>query len=138
MPFKDNVEKAKYMRKYRLDRRARGLCVICGEKRISEWFCVKHLAKGNEKSKQQNIDSRLECINHYGAFCVCCGEKEDKFLSIDHVNNDGFIHRKTTKNFRNIYLWLKKNNYPNIVQVLCFNCNLGKRVNGGICPHLKA
>lgn len=71
----------------------------------------------------------------YGGECVCCGEKEGAFLSIDHVNNDGAAHRKELKGNR-IYAWLHKNGYPkDRFRILCFNCNQGRRVNGGVCPH---
>ena len=70
----------------------------------------------------------------YGGYkCVCCGETEPKFLSIDHINNDGAKHKKKTNS--NLYRWLKKNDYPSGFQVLCMNCNCGKYRNGGICPH---
>jgi hypothetical protein len=28
-----------------------------------------------------------------------------------------------------------RNGYPPDFEILCFNCNCGKAVNGGICPH---
>jgi hypothetical protein len=34
-----------------------------------------------------------------------------------------------------LYKWLVDNNYPKGYQVLCWNCNCGKRMNDGICPH---
>ena len=33
------------------------------------------------------------------------------------------------------YRWLKRNNFPEGFQVLCFNCNCGKEINKGVCPH---
>ena len=32
--------------------------------------------------------------------------------------------------------WTMKNNYPDYLQILCWNCNLGKSLNGGTCPHV--
>jgi hypothetical protein len=72
----------------------------------------------------------------YGGYgCACCGESEPKFLSLDHINNDGNEHRKTVPAHA-LYRWLRDNNYPPIMQVLCMNCNFGKRMNGGVCPHV--
>jgi len=34
-----------------------------------------------------------------------------------------------------IHRWLKKHKYPDGFQVLCFNCNVGKYLNKGTCPH---
>jgi hypothetical protein len=30
---------------------------------------------------------------------------------------------------------LKKHNFPGGHQILCWNCQQGKRFNNGICPH---
>jgi len=79
-----------------------------------------------------------EAMMAYGGYkCVCCGETEPLFLTLDHINNDGKEHRKEVKNWAGagMYKWAKDHGYPPIFQVLCFNCNLGKRRNHGICPH---
>lgn len=89
-----------------------------------------------ERGKIWRVKLKKEIIEQYGGKCVCCGESEILFLTIDHVNNDGYLLRKieTTQ----IYSFLKKNNFPkDSYQLLCFNCNLGKHYNGGRCPHLK-
>ena len=82
---------------------------------------------------------KLEVFAHYSnndIKCNCCGEKEIKFLTIDHINSKGLQHRKQIRKYGSeFYVWLKKNNYPKGYQVLCFNCNCGKRINHGICPH---
>ena len=71
----------------------------------------------------------------YGGFrCACCGETEEAFLSLDHINNDGANHRRNVDR-RKIYKWLAQEGYPPGFQVLCMNCNFGKARNGGICPH---
>ena len=72
-----------------------------------------------------------------GAICACCGETEEKFLSIDHVNNDGYQLRKGGQpSGREVfYTWLVRHGKPSDYQVLCMNCNHGKSRNGGICPH---
>lgn len=88
---------------------------------------------------------RFECLTHYGGSppkCICCGETEIGFLSIDHINGGGNKHRRQidSKNHcsgRMFYHWLIKNNFPEGFQVLCMNCNWGKRMNNGVCPHKK-
>jgi hypothetical protein len=75
-----------------------------------------------------------EVYNAYGGYiCKCCGETDAIFLTIDHVNNDGYLHRKQFKT--DIYSWLRTNGYPAGFQVLCWNCNRAKHYNDGICPH---
>ena len=88
--------------------------------------------KYKEKMKQQKI----EAFDHYcGQICCWCGENDFDVLSIDHINNDGNIHRKSgNKGISNIYRWLKDNNYPEGFQVLCNNCNWIKYRNGGVLP----
>ena len=82
---------------------------------------------------------KAEAYAAYGGYkCACCGETEPRFLSLDHVNNDGNKHRKAIGGGSLIYRWLKVNGYPDTFQVLCMNCNFGKRMNNGVCPHVEA
>lgn len=76
----------------------------------------------------------------YGGYvCACCGEREPMFLSLDHIENDQCEYaRELGRPHTGLFLvkWLERHNYPaGIVQVLCHNCNQGKRLNGGVCPH---
>jgi hypothetical protein len=92
-----------------------------------------------EKSKQLAQNKKILVFEKYGGcVCVCCGESEISFLTIDHINGNGNRHRREIFNGKTsyrIYPWLIKNNFPPGFQVLCFNCNCGKQVNGGTCPH---
>lgn len=97
---------------------------------------TERLKYANERSKRL----KSAAYEAYGGYvCACCGESERAFLSLDHVNNDGFAHRRAAlgKNYgaSGLYMWLRKNGYPAGFQVLCMNCNYGKRMNGGVCPH---
>jgi len=95
--------------------------------------------------KERWAKLKLIVLTYYGGNppkCACCNESRIEFLTIDHVNNDGKKHRKQigSPTGGKFYRWLVQHNFPNnpLLQVLCFNCNYGKRVNGGICPHEKA
>jgi hypothetical protein len=100
------------------------------------------IKKNRHRERAEKL--RKKVINHYsnGEFiCACCGEKEYEFLCIDHINGGGAAHRKSLspdgKSNRSgvtVYNWLIKNNYPPGFQVLCVNCNWGKR-RTGVCPH---
>jgi hypothetical protein len=91
------------------------------------------------KAKKQRVKDAV--FGAYGGYvCACCGETEPLFMSIDHINNDGAKWRKETLGSRmatgwQTYRWLFKNSFPEGYQVLCMNCNFGKRMNGGVCPH---
>jgi len=74
-------------------------------------------------------------FDHYGNDCSCCGEDEPKFLTIDHVENDGAAHRKEVAPGSTLFRWIIKNDFPETFRILCFNCNSGRYHNGGVCPH---
>ena len=76
---------------------------------------------------------RASALEAYGGKCACCSEDRHEFLAIDHVYGDGAKHRKTIG--KNIYRWLKRNNYPiERFRVLCHNCNVAMGIYGK-CPH---
>lgn len=72
----------------------------------------------------------------YGGVCNCCGEREQLFLQLDHVHNDGHLDRKKNKTSAKLWAKLKRQGWPkDRYQLLCANCNHGKAINGGVCPH---
>jgi len=78
---------------------------------------------------------KMECLIHYGGNppkCACCGEVNVKFLTMDHMNNDG---AKEGRHRSHIFERLKWAGYPEGYQVMCWNCNTGRYFNHGICPH---
>jgi len=107
--------------------------------RLKKTYYQKHKKRINLLSKERLIKRKLLCFAKYSnddIKCACCGEREWKFLSIDHINNDGAEHRKKigNKGGDHIYRWLVRNNFPKGFQVLCHNCNQAKG-HYGICPH---
>ena len=89
------------------------------------------------KVTKYRATKKEKVLDAYGKSCACCGEAQVLFLTIDHVNNDGAAHRSKIGNgSSNLYTWLIKNGFPERFQVLCSNCNLGKHLNGGVCPHV--
>lgn len=86
------------------------------------------------KSTAPLIDYKKAVIDAYGGVCECCGEKDPRLLTIDHINNDG-------AGDRNNDLWsrLRSLGYPkDRYRLLCWNCNSGRSANGGTCPHKEA
>jgi len=85
---------------------------------------------------------RMNVLIHYGGNppkCACCGEDIIEFLTIDHIYGGGDAHRKRVGGNRSpsslvMYRWIIKNNYPEMFQVLCYNCNCAKGCYG-YCPH---
>jgi hypothetical protein len=82
-----------------------------------------------------NRQYRTDALVAYGNKCACCGEVTTEFLGIDHIDGGGVQHRKELAlQGTHLYLWLKKEGYPEGFQVLCHNCNLAKGFYG-VCPH---
>lgn len=103
-------------------------------------LAIKKKYRDNNKDKmatyaqERGKQLKQDIVDAYGGKCECCGEDNIKFLTIDHINNDGKAHRQEING--NTYFWLKKNNYPkDNFRLLCYNCNIGRAKNGGICPH---
>jgi hypothetical protein len=91
--------------------------------------------KAKERGRRYIVQWRNAVFDHYGWQCECCGETEPKFLTIDHINNDGAEHRKQIRSAVSLYRWLCMNGFPEGFQTLCYNCNCGRARNGGVCPH---
>lgn len=132
----------------RQERREQGVCILCGERKPRENSetceeCYKirseYQKKNKEKFKQYNKAARErlrnEVINAYGGYCICCKEDKPEFLTLDHKNKDGKQHRdEIGQSSYVLYLWAKRNKYPDTLQLYCFNCNLASAIYGE-CPH---
>lgn len=97
----------------------------------------------NTKAVKRFNDFRLSVLTHYGGDppqCKCCGESNIDRLQMDHINNDGNVHRKQMgSNGSKIYPWLVRHGFPDTpqMQVLCADCNHSKGAYG-YCPHKAA
>lgn len=97
----------------------------------------KYPEKIRVSATKHRMNRKVKVLSFYSGskpFCKCCGEKEIKFLSIDHINGGGKKHRKVEK-IGDICEWLVRNKFPDGFQVLCFNCNCAKGF-WGECPHI--
>lgn len=92
-------------------------------------------ARAAATAKKFSRGWREVVIRHYGGKCSCCGEDNPGFLTIDHKNGCGTKKRKLHGVGLRFYRWIIKNGYPDDLQILCYNCNCGRELNGGICPH---
>ncbi len=115
---------------------AKGLCSKCGvNKLVTKRHCDQCYSKHKSSARKNYLILRDAVFNAYGGYkCTCCGEKQQAFLTIDHVNNNGCEHRRQIGQ-SNCYRWLKQNDYPSGFQVLCMNCQWGRKNCGGVCPH---
>lgn len=72
-------------------------------------------------------------IAYGGPFCHCCGEDMLEFLSLDHIKPRRRKEKYGTSGVA-LYKKLRQDGFPSGFQVLCMNCNFGKRTNA-VCPH---
>ncbi len=132
------------------------MCNPCKAVKMADTYAstrTERLAKGkkwqtenreraNAIARKHNQKVKAEAIKEYGGRCACCGETEPKFLSVDHIYNDGAQERReTSKGGRgygsagSIWRYLRQRGYPkDRYQLLCFNCNCAKGFYGQ-CPH---
>lgn len=115
----------------------KGRCKACWtEYRRLRYVETDHGANQRLRQKKKYDFYKQTVFDYYGWRCACCGEDIPQFLSIDHIDNDGYQHRKEIGcGGVTLYRWLCTNNFPSNFQTLCHNCNLGKARNKGICPH---
>jgi hypothetical protein len=110
------------------------MCPDCRKKareRQARW------AQGSTWQRDRATRLREEMLKAYGGKCACCGETEEAFLTLDHVDGVPDHHRrKSGKRVVgvNLYAMIKKEGYPPAYQLLCWNCNLAKSIRG-VCPH---
>lgn len=146
----------------------RTVCKKCTKARVRDWWrsnpdWAEARSKRNYESRREvllsppmrkKINARVrervawlreQVYSGYGGECQCpkCPEKDPRFLTVDHVNNDGHLERDRGVGKRrgsqghDLYRRLIREGFPKTFQLLCFNCNLGKARNGGVCPHLE-
>lgn len=143
-----DCDRSEYSRQRRKGRLAIGLCAVCGQSPFTDGktTCEECRNKiyprdrGNRRKYHENWmnKTRKAIFAHYGSECRCCGESNPLFLTLDHINNDGYEKRKATKsNATRQHSWHQAivDGYPDDLQILCYNCNLGKARNNGVCPH---
>lgn len=89
-----------------------------------------------EHFRQWRDSLKKRVFTAYGSRCACCGESRPRFLTIDHVQNDGAEHRRRLgRNAYSSWLDMERRGFPPEYRLACWNCNSGRYYNGGTCPH---
>lgn len=123
--------------------RRKMLCHICKDNLTDLNFDPAFRAASNYTCRKcgtavrfnKNRRAKLIVFNHYGGKCECCGISQIEFLSIDHINGGGTKHRRAVRLMgTNYYRWIRRNNFPKNLRILCFNCNQALGMFG-YCPH---
>ena len=99
-----------------------------------EWT-LKNPEKVTANMTRYRLKIKSKALSIYGLECACCGEDDIGFLSIDHINGVGVKKRKEHGSGMNFYGILLKMEKQKDLQVLCYNCNLGRHKRNRTCPH---
>ena len=124
-----------------------GMCRVCGLPSHHKGWCLK-CQRDYSKNRKKQI--KIEVFSWYGSVCRCCKESFLDFLTIDHMKDDGLreiAHLSEQEKMRNGrvcgggHIFYRKlydvgfESRPLDLQLLCWNCQWGKRLNNGFCPH---
>lgn len=111
-------------------------CKKCQYQNQQRWRSI-NLDYYNKGIREKRRRFRIEMVNAYGGKCVCCGETEIQFLSLDHINGGGEAERKKFFGPSGVLAYLKSRGWPtDKYQILCHNCNMSKGFYGE-CPHMR-
>lgn len=131
----ERIRHAEQMRKYRHQD-------IDAYRTYRKDYREKNIVVARAQRRESGQRLRDEVYAAYGGYrCVCCGETEPSMLTLDHINEDGAEHRRMLSGGKSsrvpvdIYRRLRDAGFPPDIQVLCYNCNISKHRNGGVCAH---
>lgn len=108
------------------DRSNRTLCSLCNEIQVQN---ARDIRKRN----------KLFIINYFGEKCCECGQNDIRCLTLDHIDKDGHLDRKTENGKKQLTpVWYAKliklihlgKELPRRLQLLCYNCHAKK----DLCP----
>jgi hypothetical protein len=140
MPHKSREAKNRRYRELQAARRGKGLCLKCGRSTPNggEFTRCDRCRASSLRAQQAHRERAWQTVlDYYGRACECCLEADPDFLTIDHVDRDGAKHRREgVRGGKEFARWLVRNGFPGGFRLLCFNCNIGRERNGGVCPHV--
>lgn len=102
-------------------------------------YWKRHKQEKKEYDKQYNEQMKNDVIRHYShgtMKCAKCGFSDIRALQLDHIKGNG---KKDRESHRGVgvtyYVWLRTQNYPESLQVLCANCNIIKAIENHEHPN---
>lgn len=123
-----------------------GLCP-CGRPRFEDYYnCENCLTRNRnnlktgryaENRNRYLAELKNDAYSAYGNACSCCPEHRLSLLEFDHIGGWGKEHKGSTGNRISgyaLYIWLRSNNYPSTIRLLCGSCHISITRNG-ICEH---
>ena len=108
-------------------------CALCRKTDATERQKYRKENSGliSKQRKENRVKLKQVVLDTYGHVCAHCGENRKKLLTIDHIQNDGSIHRKLVgRSSESICKSVIKNYRPDKYQILCISCNWYKGMFG--------
>lgn len=95
-------------------------------------YADEHKKEISERKRQTKHLIKVEVLSYYSGgipICVRCGIVDIDVLCLDHIEGSGGEWKmKNMRGGNQFYRWIKKQGYPQGLQVLCANCNLKKPI----------
>lgn len=99
----------------------------------------KQKQKTREQQKAQYRRLKAALIERLGGYCYCCQLNDVRFLTIDHIHNDGYLDRRANGKVSSITYLNRLLRDPDIdqrIRLACYNCNCARNYSEGkVCPH---
>ncbi len=130
----DQKAKAKeYQKEYRKNNKER-------LREMNKTWRRTHKERDSQMNKAERLRLKMDVFRHYSPDgiikCLHCSFTDIRALVLDHINDDGASEREryTKAGARygggtTFYRFLRKNNYPSLLQILCQNCSWIKEMN---------
>lgn len=121
--------------------KTKAACTVCLREKAKKWAkkvgyrnrpYVKVAKRLGAMALRKKVRGLL--FKRYGEKCERCAESRKPFLTIDHRKGGGTKERRS----QTFIKWansLLKGPKRRDIRVLCWNCNCGRQMNGGVCPH---
>ena len=93
--------------------------------------------RSNSKYSIRRLKIRTQLVQNYGGKCSCCLLTDIDILCFDHIAGGGTKLRDSTCNGSGLLIkYIRDNNIPNNIRLLCHNCNQSAGQNSGVCKHV--
>lgn len=131
-----------YLAQWKRSPRGKAVIALNRLKHATEWNATRRAERAaNPGTHSENVKAyhrrlRTLVVEGLGGRCACCGEREIKFLQLDHINGGGNKHyKKFAGSWAAVYRAVRDTGFPrDQYRLLCANCNSAISLHD-ICPH---
>lgn len=129
-------KRSKSGKRNRANKTAKGQCFMCPmPSEIGKTHCKNCLEKHMQSFRIRRKENKEFIYKHFGSKCNFCNESDIRVMSLDHINSDGRLDKRSENGKRQITpTWYAKliklikagKDLPRDLQMLCFNCHFKK------------